>query len=95
MSGAPGPLKIFLVNAIVTQMFARVFMVLAGIALMRIASSLALRARVKTFSELRDDLSEEQRAELLDDIWRRVRRKRMANCPVMPACCSPKARAAE
>jgi len=63
---------------------------------MKIAHALALGARVKTLAELRDDLSEEQCAELVEDIWRRARRKRMANCPVMPAnCCSPKKSVAE
>jgi hypothetical protein len=95
MMGAPGPIKLFVVNAIVTQMFARVFMVIAGVALLKMAHAMALGARVKTYAQLRDDLSEEQRAELLDDIWSRARRKKMANCPVMPACCSPKAPAAQ
>ena len=89
MMGGPNPLKFFFINAIITQMFARAFMVVAGIALMKIAHALALGARVKALTELRDDLSEEQRAELIDDIWRRARRKRMANCPAMPQCCSP------
>ena len=86
-----GPLRFFAVNAIITQIFARVWMVVSAIALMKIASSLALGARVKLMDDLRDDLSQEQRDALLDDIWRRARRKRLSNCPVMPSCCSPKA----
>jgi len=54
---------------------------------------MALGARVKMMKDLREDLSEEQRDALLDDIWRRARRKRLANCPVMPPCCSPEAHA--
>ena len=96
MMGGSNPVKFFFINAIITQMFARVFMVVAGVALMKIAHALALSARVKTLKDLRDDLSEEQRAELVDDIWRRARRKRIANCPVMPMnCCSPKKSVAE
>ena len=96
MMGGPNPVKFFFVNAIITQMFARFWMVVSAIALMKIAHSLALGARVKTLKELREDLTEEQRAELVEDIWRRARRKRMANCPVMPMnCCSPKKPVAE
>ncbi|HEY5540188.1 MAG TPA: hypothetical protein VIL41_01910 [Coriobacteriia bacterium] len=88
-----GPLQSLFVNAIVTQFFARIWMVVSAIALMKIASSMALGARVKMMKDLREDLSEEQRDALLDDIWRRARRKRLANCPVMPPCCSPEAHA--
>lgn len=84
-----GPLQFFVVNTIITQIFARVCMVIAAVALIKIASALSLGARVKMMSELREDLSQEQRDALLDDIWQRARRKRLANCPAMPACCSP------
>jgi hypothetical protein len=79
-----GPVQFFMVNAVITQMFARVWMVISAVALMKMASTFALNSRVKMMKELRDDLSQEQRDALLDDIWRRARRKRMGNCPVLP-----------
>ena len=51
---------------------------------------MVLNAQIRTYTELREDLSAEQRAVLVDDIWRRARRKRVENCPVMPSCCKPK-----
>ena len=90
-TGMPGPLQFFMVNALITQMFVRFFLVAAAIALLKIARSLTLGAKVKALHETRDDLTAEQRAELVDDIWRLARRKRLSNCPVMPPnCCAPK-----
>lgn len=78
---APGRrLQVFFANALVTQMFARVWMVVSAVALIKIASSLALGARVKLMNDLRADLTDVQRQELMADIWRRVEHKRMANC---------------
>ena len=83
-----GPLRVFFVNAMITQFIARIWMVVSAIALIKIAKALSLGARVKVMKDLGDDLTPEQRAELLDDIWRRARRKRMANCPAMLPWCS-------
>ena len=94
--GAPGPLQFFMVNAVITQIFVRFFLVAAAIALLKMARSLTLSAKVKALHETRDDLTDEQRAQLVDEIWRLARRKRMACCPVMPTnCCRPKTMSAE
>jgi hypothetical protein len=86
--GRGGPAQFFFANMIITQFFARAWMVVSAVALLKIASSLALRTRIKLVSELHDDLTDVQRDELMADIWRRVERKRMACCPMM-SCCSP------
>ena len=78
--GPGGPMQILFANVLITQFVARIWMVITAIALVKIASSLALGARVKVMNDLRADLTEEQREELMADIWRRVERKRMANC---------------
>lgn len=78
---APGrPLQVLYANTLLTHWFARVWMVVSAIALCKIASSLALGARVKAMNDLRDDLTEAQRQELMADIWSRVERKRMSGC---------------
>lgn len=84
--GYAGPVPFFFANVIITQFFARIWMVVSAIALMKIASSLALRTRIKLVSELHDDLTDAQRNELMADIWSRAERKRMACCPMGRFC---------
>lgn len=73
----------FFVNALITQMFIRVWLVISAIALMKLAKAQWFSAKVKAYHAMREDLSEQQRQEMVDALWHHAQHKKKMCCSGM------------
>jgi hypothetical protein len=75
--GVERPVQGIVVTALVWQMFMWMWMFMSGVALMKIGRAMWLRSQVKAYKAIRDEVSDDQRRMMVDDLWKHVGKSKM------------------